>query len=171
MKAFATLLLALAMSGRAQTNPDVIRKAESAGAQLQVGNGLCFVSMWGFIPFVYDAGLLTMMSARGTLATQYQEKFHEAPPKFGESGESAYLTGWLLKGGAVAGLYLAAQEKSLLGFIAFPILWLAGTVKHYEAQRLMYDDGMNRKNLILDKNETRSEPQGMELRLALPYSF
>lgn len=172
LNVFAAAILALAIGCRAEMTPDMVQKTEAAGSWLDIGDGLCIASFWGFLPIVYDAGLLTMMSARGSLATQYRAKFHEDPPSFGESGESAYAIGWAMKGSAIAGLFLTAKtDYFVLAVIAFPILWLGGTFKHYEAQRLMLDDGVNRKNLILDPKETRREAPGKEIRLALPYSF
>lgn len=169
------LIAAAALESQAQSNDVIVRKALFAQDQLEAGNAICFVSMWGFIPVVYDIGAVTMITARSSLASRYREKFHEDPPVFGESGEAAYRTGWLFKGAAVGGALLAGASGdrtfAIVAIVAFPILWLAGTMKHYEAQRLMYDDGINRVNLISDHNEHASRTRDNPLCLAIPVSF
>jgi hypothetical protein len=164
--------MSLASHSRAEDAQAAVKRTESAGVLLEAGNGVCFASLFGLVPGIYDAGILAMMMARGTLATEYHAKFKEPPPRFGQSGEKAYAIGWLMKGAAIGGIVATAgTDNALLAFMAFPLLWLGGTVKHYEAQRLLFDDGMNRKSLILDPKESRHDGRDPPVRLALPYSF
>jgi hypothetical protein len=62
-------------------------------------------------------------------------------------------------------------DQPAIAVLAFPTLWLAGTFKHFEAQRLMYDDGVNRKNLILDPGQSRRPSGKPDLKMALSFPF
>jgi hypothetical protein len=166
------LALLLSIPAFCGTDPEILRKAESAGTLLDVGNVVCMLSGRGILPGFYDAGILTMMTGKKKLIRGYDQKFHEAPPQFGESGESAYTWGWIYKGAAVGSLFVGSEMDNVgVALIGFTIFYLTGVAKHWEASRLLYDEGSNTKSLILDESQPLSRIPADRMKLAYSFAF
>jgi hypothetical protein len=77
---FAALLL-IAASAPPPPTPEMLRRADNS-----------------------IVGLLSMMGAKKSLKTIYVDRYQEAPPEFGQSGDAAYGRGWAMKAGGVLSL-------------------------------------------------------------------
>lgn len=169
-------LITIAASAPPPPTPEQLRRADNSIVGLEAGRAIAFVSLWT-IPIVYDVGMLSMMGAKKSLKTLYVDRYRDAPPEFGQSGDAAYGIGWAMKAGAVASLIALPQMtgEPLWGAFAFVILWLGGTFKHHEAYRMLYDQARHFENGIRDPDPPVIEggPAGaakpLGLKLALEF--
>lgn len=146
-------LLAMAASAPPPPSPELLKRADNSIVGLEAGRALAFLSFWT-IPFVYDAGMLSMMGAKKSLKNIYVDRYRELPQEFGQSGDAAYGIGWAMKAGSIVSLIVLPQAtgEPLWGAFAFGILWLGGTFKHYEAYRMVYDQARHYEHGIRDPN-------------------
>ena len=131
----------------------MLRTTRTAIIGLNAGHLIATASFWT-IPGIYDIGILAMMGSKKTLKNEYVKRYHENPMEFGQTGDNAYWQGWAMKGGAVASIIILTNltREPMWGVVGFAILWLGGTVKHYEASRLLYEQSRHFENGILDDN-------------------
>ena len=131
----------------------MLRTTRTAIMGLNAGHLLTTASLWT-IPGIYDVGILSMMGSKKTLKKEYVKRYHEEPVEFGQTGDNAYWQGWAMKGGAVVALIVLANmtKEPAWGVVGFAVLWLGGTLKHYEASRMLYEQSRHYENGILDEN-------------------
>ncbi len=131
----------------------MIRKTESATTIVNFGHALTFLSLWS-VPGLYDLGMLTMMNSKKDLKNLYVKRYGDAPPEFDQTGDAAYLQGWAMKVGAVLSIFAVAKitGEPVLAAFSFSLLWLGGTIKHFEAARMLYDQSSNYRDGILDES-------------------